>query len=201
MAFCVGLTLWLMMHWLGMPDTPLSPYYCLWAPPQTFPHQCCGWTGPCLLIMIAWHASATTVRELWKKIDCSQILEGTRHTQGPYSKVTGERGRECGPGALPLLVSKGGVPRVSWVHSLLANWKHESWNYDAGREKWGYWSSQLSRLPGFSWSLDFKVAAAWLFMWVAGNVCIGDGCLAITNRMAGTYIIIKKSKYRHLHYS
>lgn len=47
--------------------------------------------------------------------------------QGPQNEVEG-REKECKPGALPLLRSMGGVPRVSRVHYLLANLKHKSWN-------------------------------------------------------------------------
>lgn len=57
----------------------------------------------------------------------SQVLEGTLHTQGSHSsEVTGRE--ESGPGALPLLQSKGEVSKVLWVYSLLANLNHKSRN-------------------------------------------------------------------------
>lgn len=44
-------------------------------------------------------------------------------------RLRGERKRGvCGPGALPLLGYKVGLPRVLWVHSLLVNLKHKSEN-------------------------------------------------------------------------
>ena len=57
----------------------------------------------------------------------SEVLKGTWHAQGPQNEVEG-REKDCKPGALPLLWSMGGVPRVSRVHSFLANLKHKSWN-------------------------------------------------------------------------
>lgn len=191
MACCVGLTLWLMMHWLGVPDTPEPIVLSVGAPADISPPEAVLWLDrPLRSYYDCMTCLSNNVRELWKKIGCSQILEGTRHTPGPYSKVTGERGRECGPGALPLLVSKGGVPRVSWVHSLLANWKHESWNYDAGREKWGYWSSQLSRFPRV-----FMVAGlqgrSGLALYVSSWQCV------CWRRMPGSH----QPNGRHLHYS
>ena len=89
--------------------------------------------GPALVVlMIVGPTSAKTIGTLRNKVYYSQILEGMRHVwhvpeATPHShEVTGKGGREHGPGALPLLGSKGGVLRVLWVRSLLVNLKHKS---------------------------------------------------------------------------
>lgn len=92
-------------------------------------------------ITIVGFTSATTIRD----------FEETRFITPKVWRVCGtlrspEERRECGPGALPLLGSRGGVPRVSWVHSLLANLKHKSGNEGVGREEQGHSGSVLGYL-------------------------------------------------------
>ena len=55
------------------------------------------------------HFSKNREGTLRHKIYYSQVLEGTWHGSGPHSRV---RGGEREPGALPLLGSEGGVPRI-----------------------------------------------------------------------------------------
>ena len=49
---------------------------------------------------------------------------------GPHSEAMGERERDRGreqPWGSTFLGVEGRVPRFSWVHSLLLNLKHSSW--------------------------------------------------------------------------
>ena len=64
--------------------------------------------------------------------------------------MRGESTYKSRPGALPLLGSEGGVSRVSWIHSVLANFKRKSGKWDAGREEQGHSGGQLSSYPGLS---------------------------------------------------
>lgn len=45
---------------------------------------------------------------------------------GCTARLRAEEGEKCGPGALPLLRSKCGMSRVSWIHTLLENLKYKS---------------------------------------------------------------------------
>lgn len=51
--------------------------------------------------------------------DRSWKVHGT--LKGHIAKSWGKREKACQPGALPLLVSKRGMPKTSHVHSLLEN--------------------------------------------------------------------------------
>lgn len=55
------------------------------------------------------------------------------------------------------------MPRVSQVHSLLANLKHKNGNKRVEREKWDHSSGQLSRDPGLC-KRRTKVRVAWLLI-------------------------------------
>ena len=150
-----------------------------------------------------------------RKICYSQVLEGTQHAQGLHSEVVGEREREKGPGALPLLGSNGGASRISWVHSLMTNLKHKSGNQGMAREKQGHWSSRLSRLPRAFWKKELhgtrqpnSLSSCFtstcviqltihLFKMDAFKM---DACM-IKSLMSSTYSIIKKFNVKHLHHS
>ena len=47
------------------------------------------------------------------------------------------------PGALPSLISEGGMSRVLWVHISLGNLKQRAGMRVVGREKWGHSSGLL----------------------------------------------------------
>lgn len=72
-----------------------------------------------------------------KRIYDSQVLEGTRHDRG--HKAGSQVEREGGNMALGLCFIRvqGGVLRVLWVHSLLANLKHKEWELERGKGKAG----------------------------------------------------------------
>jgi len=84
------------------------------APTDTSPTRANAVTGPALvvLIMIAKYTSANHPGTL-NKIYYSQLpkyMASLRTTQGGCGLREG--GGECGPGALPLLGSQGGMPGV-----------------------------------------------------------------------------------------
>lgn len=83
---------------------------------QPISRQCCGWTGPVLLVMIERLSSEITIRKLWKD-------RGLLHIWGHTGKFSRER---------EVLLLGGGAEdgglRVSQSHSLLVTLKHKSWN-------------------------------------------------------------------------
>ena len=67
--------------------------------------HCCGWTKPCGSYYDSRMCFSKNYQgTLRNRIDHSQVLEGTWHTQWPHNEVAGrENRRESGPRALLLL--------------------------------------------------------------------------------------------------
>ena len=119
--------------------THLAPYYLRGVPTDIF------WTrvnivaGRVLvvLIMISRHTSATTIRELWKsKGYHSQVLE-VWQAQWLHGEVTGREKHQVWTWGSSCIRVESGIPRVSQIHSLLANLKYKSRNSGVGMEKAG----------------------------------------------------------------
>lgn len=89
--------------------------------PQTFPPlESVSWLDPALVILIVGHSSTMTIRTL----EGQDLLLSDPGGYTAHRRVTHEvvgRERTCSSGALPSLVSEGGVSRVLYVHS---SWMH-----------------------------------------------------------------------------
>ena len=108
--------------------------------------------GPDLvvLIMIARHPSAITIRKLKKKVYCLQVLEITWHTWGHTARLQVERERAGTWGSAFIGVPRGWEPRGSPAHSLLVNLKHKSGNLKLRKRKnrWTSGEGGTGKQPG-----------------------------------------------------
>ena len=93
--------------------------------------------GPALmvLIMIARHLSAITVRKLLKNEGILLTRPGiTLAHLGPHKRSQGEREKERKGLGFCFYWDRGWGPRVSWGHFLLASLKHE-WEFKQEEKK------------------------------------------------------------------
>lgn len=128
--FWVSLSLWQEMPGVFQ----LGLYYLWWAPTGNCPDgsQWCGWTGFCgAYYDCKMHLSNNHHGTLKNQGLLLRDPRGCAAHPEPHNKVVGkerEREREHRPGVLPLLGSRVVWPRVSKIHSLLANLKYKSGN-------------------------------------------------------------------------
>lgn len=103
---------------LGMPEGTHLGHITCHKPPQTLTNESQGWSWldqPLTLLLGLQNApQQQSSRALRKQGLLLTLKIGTARSRA-------ER-RQCGPGALPLSGSEGGVPRGLWVHSI-GKWK------------------------------------------------------------------------------
>ena len=193
------------MYWLEIPVGTQLGLYGLWQAPTDI-----SLTGAnvvaelalVVLIMIARSTSATIITEPCKdQVYYSQVLEGKWHAWGHAAVLWVERQRQrAWIGVLPLLGSRGGVPVVLWVLSLLVSLKHK-WELKHGMGKAsGQPNGQLSRSTRASSKEELH---GWgslvLYLVVQLAMCFFEMNLfevdssAIKSLMSGNYITINKA--------
>ena len=121
---CVGLSLSMLVLWLGMLACSPGLSY-LQHLPQTFPwpRWCCSW-AVLEVLMIAGRTLATSIRKFWKKYKLLINPGGYTAPWGQHRPSV--RGHTVQTWGSAFTRVKGGVFRVLRVHSLLVNLKHKS---------------------------------------------------------------------------